>query len=207
MKVHGHPMSTCTRKVLTTLAEKQAKFEFVLVDFATGAHKKPDHLAHQPFGQVPYLEDGDFELYESRAMIRYLDETLPGQALTPKDPKSRARMEQWISIETSNFTPPAMVYVHQFLMNQMRGAPPDLAKVEEAKPKLSNALGILDKHLAKVPHFAGDAFSLADICYMPYVQYLYATPGKELVEAHSSVTAWWKRVSERASWKKATSQQ
>ncbi len=204
MKIYGHPMSTCTRKVLATLAEKQAKFDLVTVEFATGEHKKPAHLARQPFGQIPALEDGTFQLYESRAMIRYIDETVPGQALTPKDPKGRAVMEQWISIETSNFTPHAMAYVYQYVFAPMRGLPTDLTKITDAKPKLDLCLDILDKHLAKGPHMVGDAFTLADICYMPYFEYAMATPAKELIEARSNVSAWWKRVSERASWKTAT---
>jgi glutathione S-transferase len=204
MKIFGSPMSTCTRKVLTTLAEKQAAFELVTVDLATGGHKQPDFVARQPFGQVPALEDGDFKLYESRAIARYLDEVLPGQALTPKEPRGRALMEQWISIETSNFTPYAMAYIYQYFFGPMRGQQPDLAKIEEAKPKLEKCLAVLDQQLAKGPHLLGDQFTLADIFYMPYFEYAMRTPGKELVLARPNVTAWWKRVSERASWKAAT---
>src|SRR5689334_23326698 len=102
MKLFGHPMSTCTRKTLFTLHETATPFDFELVDFAKGEHKQPPHIERQPFGQVPALEDG-FMLYESRAMMRYIDE-LAGGKLTPKDPKSHAMMEQWISVETSNFT-------------------------------------------------------------------------------------------------------
>jgi len=204
MKIYGNPMSTCTRKVLTTLAEKQAKFEFVTIDLGTGGHKKPEFLARQPFGQVPVLEDGDFQMYESRAIIRYLDETLPGQSLTPKEPKGRAVMEQWISIETSNFTPQAMAYIYQYFFAPMRGQQPDLAKIEAAKPKLETCVQIMDKQLAKGPHFAGDQFTLADICFMPYFEYAMGTPAKDVINAHTNVSAWWKRVSERASWKTAT---
>jgi len=204
MKIHGNPMSTCTRKVLATLAEKQAKFDFVNVDFNVGAHKKPEHLAYQPFGQVPALEDGDFKLYESRAMIRYIDEVVPGQSLTPKDTKTRALMEQWISVETSNFTPHAMTYIGQYMFAPMHGKQPDLAKIEEAKPKLEKCLDILDKQLAKGPHFLGDQFTLADVCFMPYFEYAMTTPAKDLINARPNVAAWWKRVSERASWKTAT---
>jgi glutathione S-transferase len=204
MKVFGHPISTCTRKVLTTLAEKQAKFEFVTVDLMTGEHKKPEHMARQPFGQVPAIADGDFVLYESRAIIRYLDETLPGQSLTPREPKARALMEQWMSVETSNFTPHAMTYIHQYLFAPMRGQQPDLAKIEEAKPKLERALDVLDKQLVKGPHVLGDQFTLADIGFMPYVDYVMGTPGKELIAARTHVAKWWANVSQRPSWKAAT---
>jgi glutathione S-transferase len=209
MKIYGNPMSTCTRKVLTTLAEKQAKFDFVTVDFATGAHKNADYMAnHQPFGQVPALEDNGFKMYESRAMMRYLDETLPGQALTPKDPKQRALMEQWMSVETSNVTPPLMTFISEYLFSSMRGQKTDMAKVEAAKPKLERALDVLEKHLAdgKGPHFLGDQFTLADICYMPYFGYAMGTPAKDILSARTNVAKWWQRVSERPSWKAATTQ-
>ena len=62
----------------------------------------------------------------------------------------------------------------------------------------------MDKQLAKGPHFVGDQFTIADICYMPYFGYAMNTPAKELVEARSNVAAWWNRVSERASWKAVT---
>lgn len=204
MKLFGHPMSTCTRKVLTALDEKQAKFELVVVDITTGGHKAPEHLARQPFGQIPAFEDGDFRLYESRAIIRYLDETLPGAALTPKDAKGRALMEQWISIETSNFTPHAMTIIYQLFFGPMRGAEPDAAKVEEGRQKVAPAVAVLEKQLARGPHLLGEAFTLADICFMPYVEYLTQTPAKDVILSQPNVAAWWKRVSERPSWKKAT---
>src|SRR5262245_44745205 len=108
MKLYLNPFSTCSRKVLATLAEKQAEAEMVVIDLGKGEQKQPAHLARQPFGVVPVLDDDGFQLYESRAIVRYLDEKLPGVALTPGDARGRARMEQWISIEYSYFSPAAM---------------------------------------------------------------------------------------------------
>lgn len=204
MKIFGNPLSTCTRKVLTTLHEKQAPFDFVNVDLAKGAQKSPEYLARQPFGQVPALEDGDFRMYESRAMIRYLDQILSGPALTPGDPRGRALMEQWISVETSNFTPYAMTIIMQHIFGPMRGAQPDEAKVQEARGKITPALQTLDKQLARGPHLLGEQFTLADICYMPYLEYVGQTPAKDLIASHPNVAAWWKRISERRSWKEVT---
>ena len=65
LTVYGHPMSTCTRKVLMTLAEDEIPFEMSLVDFATGAHKKEPHLGRQPFGRIPAIDDDGFQLFES----------------------------------------------------------------------------------------------------------------------------------------------
>ena len=70
MKIYGDPLSTNTRKVLTTLAELDLPHEFVHVDFARGEHKHAAHLERQPFGQMPALEDDGFVLYETHAMCR-----------------------------------------------------------------------------------------------------------------------------------------
>src|SRR5450432_2449522 len=129
MKIFGNPGSTCTRKVLLTLNETHTPFEFSVVDFAKGEHKQPAHLAHQPFGQVPALEDNGFELYESRAMARYIDEKA-GSPLTPKGAQARALMEQWISVETSNFTPHAMKFVYHAVFK--REQTPEVLKTAEA---------------------------------------------------------------------------
>jgi len=72
LKIFGHPMSTCTRKVLTTLAETNTPHEFITVDFATGEHKQPAHLARHPFGVIPTIDDNGFKMSESLAINLYL---------------------------------------------------------------------------------------------------------------------------------------
>ncbi len=71
MKLFGHPLSSCTRKVLVTLSEKGATADFTLVDLFVAEHKAQQHLSRQPFGVIPVLDDDGFVLYESRAIIRY----------------------------------------------------------------------------------------------------------------------------------------
>ena len=134
-------------------------------------------------------------------MIRYLDETLPGQSLTPKEPQARALMEQWISVETSNFTPHAMTYIGQYMFAPMHGKQPDLAKIEEAKPKLESLFfrsSISSFAKASCTSWA-TRFTLADVCFMPYVGYEMgnAGEGRHAPPARTS-RPWWNRVSERA---------
>ncbi|MEZ4315763.1 MAG: glutathione S-transferase N-terminal domain-containing protein, partial [Polyangiaceae bacterium] len=148
MKLYGHPMSTCTRKVLTVLAEKGHKADFVTLDFMKGEHKAPDHLTRQPFGVVPALDDGGFVLYESRAICRYLDEVLPGDKLTPSSAKDRAMMEQWISVEYSYFSNHAMKIVGETLLAQMYGRPSDEAVLKAGREGILKACDVLDKHFS-----------------------------------------------------------
>jgi glutathione S-transferase len=55
LKLYGHPLSTCTKRVLTVLKETNTPYEFITVDLIKGAHKSPDFTAKQPFGQVPAI--------------------------------------------------------------------------------------------------------------------------------------------------------
>ena len=197
MKIFGHPASTCTRKVLMTLNETNTPFDFVLVDFAKGEHKQPPHLGRQPFGQVPALDDDGFEMYESRAMARYIDGKA-GSPLTPKDPHEKAIMEQWISIETSNFAGHAMKFIYQFVFKREQS--PEV--LETASAALDRAYGTMNRQLATQPFLAGETFSIADLCFMPYIEYLGASPAAAKLGDNPRVAAWWAAVSGREAWGK-----
>jgi glutathione S-transferase len=190
-------MSTCTRKVLTTLAETNTPYEFVLVDLMTGDHKQPANVARQPWGKVPTLDDDGFTIYESRAIIRYLNDKLGGK-LVPTDLRARAVMDQWTSVEYSYFTTPTMTFV----FHQIFQRPQEPAALEKARKDLEHTVPVLDAHLAKNAYFAGGDFSLADINYMPYVEFGMMTPAKEVYSQHPNFMAWWNRVSERPAWRK-----
>lgn len=199
MKLYGHPVSTCTRKVLMTLAETNTPYEMVVVDFAKGEHKQEPHLSRQPFGQVPAIDDDGVQLYESRAIARYINDKAKGK-LVPSDLVGRARMEQWISVETSNFSPHAMKYVY----NEFFKRPQSDEVMANAEKQVDVALSVMDAQLGKHPFIAGDEFTLADVCFMPYLEYGMKTKLKGVVEKYPYVMAWWKRVSERPSWRKVS---
>jgi glutathione S-transferase len=197
LKIYGNPMSTCTRKVLTTLAEMNMPFEMSAIDLAGGQHKQEAHLRRQPFGRIPALEDDGFELFESRAMSRYLNEKGGGK-LIPSDAKARAKMEQWISVETSEFYPHAMKYIYNYTFKR----PQEPAVLEAAGKALEVTCAVMEKQLAKTPYLAGGEFTLADIGFMPYIEYLMPTPAKDILSKHPHLMAWWSKISERPSWRK-----
>jgi glutathione S-transferase len=180
-----------------TLNETKTPFELVVVDFAKGEHKQPPHLARQPFGQVPALDDDGFKMYESRAMARYIDGKAGGP-LTPKDARERAIMEQWISIETSNYSGHAMKFVYQYVFR--REQPAEVLKT--AGVGLDLAYGVMEQRLASTPFLAGETFSIADLCFMPYLEYLSLCPAAEKLAQHPHVAAWWNKVRARETWGK-----
>lgn len=201
MKVYGDPRSTNTRKVLVTLAELDTPYEFVLVEFAKREHKDPAHLQRQPFGQMPALDDEGFVLYETQAICRYLD-AKAGYVLTPKDIRGRALVDQWMSIEVANF----QSYVMKFVYHHLLKVEQDSSVLTHAAAQIEKTAGVLAKQLSEKPFVAGEAFTLADICFMPYVEYGLLTPAEAHIAKHPSVMNWWKNVRERPSWRKVSGQ-
>lgn len=111
LKLYTNNMSSCGRRVAVILFEKQVPFQLIEPDFATGEIKTPEWRAKQPFGQMPYIDDDGFILFESRAIARYIatKHASSGTDLLPdtNDLKAMALVDQGISIETSNFNPAA----------------------------------------------------------------------------------------------------
>jgi glutathione S-transferase len=200
MKLHGHPWSINTRKALMTFAEKGHEPSFVLVMIPKGEHKRPDHLRIHPFGKVPILDDDGFVLYETRAINAYLDATLPGRALTPKSPRERARMDQWINVADSYFTPFAHPLIVERLFRRFLGGEPNQAVIDAGRTNMVPALDVLDDALANRPYLAGETFSLADVHWMPYLEYLARLGEDAPITARPNVTAWWRRIAARPSW-------
>ena len=122
LRIYGHPESTNSYVIGMLLKEKNVPFELHAVDFVAKEHKSAAHLKKHPFGQIPYLvsilsliramptteqDDDGFILYETRAMLRYIDDQYQGTKFTPapSDLKAKALFEQAASIEAFNFFP------------------------------------------------------------------------------------------------------
>ena len=90
--VHIVPGSPFSRAVLVTLEEKNTRYR--LMPVVPGTLRSSQHLSRHPFGRVPVLEHDGFVLYETQAILRYLDRVLPAPALTPVDARTAARMDQ-----------------------------------------------------------------------------------------------------------------
>ncbi|MDB6105516.1 MAG: glutathione S-transferase, partial [Gammaproteobacteria bacterium] len=92
--VYGVPGSPYLRSALLGLHEKGAAYRLAGLSAGIGETRREDHLRRHPFGRIPVLEHGEFRLYETQAILRYLDAVLPGPALQPQDPCAAARMNQ-----------------------------------------------------------------------------------------------------------------
>ena len=198
--VHTVPGSPFARAVLATLEEKGARYR--LAPLAPNASKSPEHLARHPFGRVPAFEHDGFSLYETQAILRYLDRVLPQPALTPADPKRAARMDQVMNINDWYLFHGVgnVIVFHRVIAPQLMGLKPDEAAIEAAMPKARTVFAELARLLGEQAFFAGDALSLADLMVAPAAAFFTATPEwAELGVPHANLVAWLKRMEARPS--------
>ena len=194
MKIYGNPIAPTTRMLQTLLAEKGEPAELVVVDFSMGEQRRAEHLARHPFGVTPVLEDDGYSIYETRAILRYLDRRFPSPALSPADTRAFGRMEQFIGIEQSYLSPNVMTLVY----SSLRPATPEA--LEKAREQIKKPLDVAERALEDGLYLAGEGFSLADIVWMPYVSYLFDVGTAGMVSERPRLVEWWGRVSARPSW-------
>jgi glutathione S-transferase len=164
--------------------------------------KQPEHLARHPFGRIPAFEHDRFMLYETQAIIRYLDDLLPTPPLTPDNAEARARMNQVIGIIEWYFFPKAAAPIafNRIIGPRLLGIPGDEAAIADAMPMGRTCFEVLDGILGDKPYLTGDSVSIADIMLAAQLDLFgECDEGRELIEGTSNLPAWLKRMKARPS--------
>ena len=203
--VHSVPGSPYGRAVLAALEEKGAAYR--LAPVVPGTLKAEPHLARHPFGRIPAFEDGDFRLYETQAILRYLDRILPEPALTLRDPKAAARMDLAMNVnDWYLFQGVANVIVFERVIGpRLFNRTPDETALAAAMPKARAVFPELARILGEGPWLAGEIFSLADLMVAPQLDLFRLAPEwAELTAAAPSLAAYLDRVEARASFQATT---
>ncbi|MDX9678170.1 glutathione S-transferase family protein [Pseudomonas zeae] len=194
LRILGKASSINVRKVLWTCAELQIPFE--REDWGSGFRSTHDaqFLALNPCAMVPVIQDGDFTLWESNTIIRYLAARYDGSHLYPTDAQTRARVDQWIDWQASELN---RSWSYAF-MSLVRQSPDykDNAALANGIEQWSKSMAILDRQLDKTgAYVSGETFSLADIPIGLSVNRWFETP-----LAHpdfAAVKAYYERLSLR----------
>lgn len=196
--LHGVPGSPYLRKPILACEEKGVAWE--LRAMGMGENKSPAYLAKHPFGRIPFMEHGDFQLYEAQAILRYIDAAFDGPRLTPADPKAMARMSQVMNIVDWYVMPSLSAGIgFNRIVAPIFGLPINEDAVKAAIEPSRICLHALEDLLGGQPYFAGDAVSLADLAVIPHLELVPASPeGAELI-AGSPLLAWIDRMAERPS--------
>ena len=193
LKLHHHPFSTFSRRVRIALLEKNIPCELVEVDMMARAHRGPAYLALNPYGRVPTLQEDGFVLYESTAILEYLEATHPTPPLVPADARDRAHVVMHMKlcdIQMARQTG-TIIFPKRFLPKDRW----DEAAMAQAKKEIEKHLEIVDSQLKGKDYLVGNRYSLVEVCYTPFVEFL---PLMEIAPP-AGVAAWVQRMLDRPS--------
>jgi glutathione S-transferase len=193
LKLHSHPFSSFGRRVQIALKEKSIPCEQVLVDMVARKHREPEYLALNPYSRVPTLVDGDLVLYESTAILNYLEARFPEPSLLPADAKGRALVDMHMKLCDLQFTRQAgtIIFPKRFLPKERW----DEKLFAQMRVEIDKHLAILDRQLGDNEYMVGNKYSLVEVCYAPFMTFL------DLIEVTPPprVAEWSKRISSRPS--------
>jgi glutathione S-transferase len=197
----GAAYSVYTRIARLALLEKGVAHAFEEVDIFDPAGPPAGYRERHPFGKVPAFTHDGFELYETAAIARYVDEAFPGPPLQPATPRGRARVAQIVGIlDSYGYRPMVWDIFVERVRRPQQNEQSDETAIAAALVKTDRCLGVLEGLMGSGPCLAGEALSLADLHAAPMIAYLRAAPeGAVLMAEHPRLAAWWERISARPS--------
>ncbi len=184
--LHGFPLSGHSHRVQLALSLMGLPHQVVQVDLKNGAHKTPEFLKLNPFGQVPVLDDDGTTLFDSNAILVYLASKYDAdRRWLPRDPKGQAEVQAWLSVAAGliAFGPAAARLITVF------GAK---FNADEVIGRAHSLLRVMEAQLATRPFLVGTHATLADIAGYSYIS--AAPEGNVDLAAYPNVRAWLARV-------------
>ncbi|KAJ8717508.1 hypothetical protein PYW08_005907 [Mythimna loreyi] len=198
IKIHKIDASPPVRGVLMTAELLKLDYEPVEVDFMGGEHLTPEYREKNPLHSVPYLEDDDFLLADSHAIITYLVSKYGGDQkpeLYPEDLQARAIVDQKLFFDTANLFPCIRGMVKTLTGGERTS--PTLQQIQDT----NDGYDILEKYLTKNKFVAGDHLTVADVSVVASISTLAAIVPVD--EKYVKVNAWWNLLKKEYWYKKA----
>jgi len=202
MKLYYHPASSTSRPLMLFAAENQVPLEMQVVDLFTGEHYQPAYEAINPNHLVPVLDDGDFRLTESSAILKYLADKIDSP-LYPKELRARARVNErmdWVNTQLCRDLAYGTVYPQIFPFHKRRSEEAQSAQLQWGQERAQGWLKVLDQHIlgGGRPYLCGDAMTIADYFASSFVA-LAELIGSDL-RAYPNVHAWLGRMKALKHW-------
>jgi glutathione S-transferase len=148
IKIYADPITVNCRKVIAGFELIGAPYELVHVDYFKGEHKAEPYLSLNPNASVPAMTDGDFELWESNAMLQYAADKVGNEAVYPSDLRTRADIIRWLQWEGSHWFPSCYVFLVENCVKPLLGGEPDPAVLNAQAEQFHKLAGILDRRLS-----------------------------------------------------------
>jgi glutathione S-transferase len=200
MKLYQFPFSPNCQKVVAIAHEVGMPLELATVDLFKGEARTPAMLAKNPNGKLPILEDGDFVLWESSAMLSYIAAQAKRADLAPTTPRERAEVERWTSWQGAHFGPAIRKVAFERIVKKLGGlGAPDEAVVKAGSEEFATTAGVLEQSLGSKEYVCG-RLTIADFALAPYAA-LTSSCGLDF-EPYPKAKAWLARMTARDSMKK-----
>lgn len=185
VKLYRHPLSGHSHRVELMLSLLDVPTELVFVDLMKGAHKTPEFLALNRFGQVPVIDDNGTVLADSNGILVYLASKYGNGQWLPNDPVEQAKVQRWLSVAAGQISsgPATARLITVF------GAGYDAA---DAIKRSHALLQVMEDELANSAFLAGDKATVADVAAYTYVA--HAPEGNVSLDEYPNVRAWLGRV-------------
>lgn len=201
MKLYNANFSPNARRVRAVALELGLDLEVIEVDLRAGGTRTDEFLAMNPNGKIPVLQDGDFVLWESRAINSYLASKKPQAGLYPDDAKARAIVEQWSNWQAIHLGPSMQkVSFEKFMKEKFGMGEPDQAVIDAESKNVEQFLAVLNIGLEGKDWIAG-TLSVADFALAS--TFMYRVPAGISLDAVPNVAAWIERLEARQSWQDA----
>ncbi len=201
MKFYNADFSPNTLRVRAVANELDIELDIIDIDLMKGEHKTEAYLAINPNGKVPTMVDGDFVLWESRAIMRYLASLKPDAGLYPDDNKQRAIIDQWSNWQAIHLGPAMQGLGFELLFKTRFGmGEPDETVIETRRKEIAQFLPVLDANLADKEWVAG---KLSVVDFSMASTFMARVPSSISLDDTPHVAAWIDRLEARASWQAA----
>lgn len=202
MRLFSHPMSPNCIAVLAAAQRLGSGLDVRPVDLFKQEHRTPEFLALNPNGLVPVLQDGNFVLWETTAILDYLGSIEATGLLLPADARERADVSRWLAWGLAHWNPSLQPFIFERMLKPLkRMGDPDEQRLAAMQPRLDQAATLLDATLARTGHVCSGRLTLADYYLAAYP--MYAAQARIDLGPYRNVSRWLERVHSLEEWQSA----
>jgi glutathione S-transferase len=199
IRIWGRTNSVNVQKVLWCLDEIGIPYERIDAGLQFGKNNEPWYLALNPNGRIPLLQDGEFSLWESNTIVRYLSAQYDFGGLYAESPETRALAERWMDWQLSTLLAPVSTVFWTLIRTPATER--DMSTVSRATADANRVTAMLDDELGRHPFVAGERFSMGDIPVGAVIYRWLAIPGIERPEL-PALRAWQERLAARPAFRR-----
>ena len=198
MRLYYHQISSNSRRVLLLAEHLGVPLDLVEVNLLSPEDRRR-LLELNPNNTIPVLEDGDFLLWESGAIMQYLAEQVPGQQVYPSEPRARADVNRWMFWACQHFAPAIGFLSFEHLWKKVRGmGPADPNEVARWTVLFNQFATVLDRQLAGKQYVLGEQLTLADFAIAAPLMYIERS--RLPMEPYAHLNDWFERIEALPAW-------